>query len=145
MRRGPVGMVLIAILLAVAASAASVRAEPAHVQRLIAAYPEQLSHIDGNSLVWRDGTRMTIDDGAGDKSFEERLARPDLKDMFLAPYPAGRAGLPPGTSMDPGRVRHAAFFARMYGDCASGAAARKVSVSICKDCESWRIKASHLC
>ena len=95
-------------------------------ERLIAAYPDQLSHVDGNHVVWRDGTRMAIDDGEGAKSFETRLARPDLKDMFYAPYPLGRTGTPPAPQVDPGRVRHAGFFDKLYGDCASGSAARSL-------------------
>ena len=96
-------------------------AEPADVQKLLKAYPEQLSRIEGNALVWRDGTRMTIDDGRV-KTFAQRLDRPDLADMFHAHYPPGRSGLPPtgGDAMDPGRIRHAAFFTKMYGDCHAG-------------------------
>ncbi len=100
------------------------RGEPVALQRLLASYPDHLSHIAGNDLVWRDGTRMTIDDGGPPKSFEQRLARPDLKDMFHAAYAAGRSGLPPAPFIDSGRVRHAAFFNKMYGDCATGATAR---------------------
>jgi hypothetical protein len=32
---------------------------------LIKAYPNFLDRIDGNDLVWKDGTRMVIDDGKG--------------------------------------------------------------------------------
>lgn len=118
--------VVLGMALAISVAATPARAEVGDVARLLAVYPEQLSHIEGNWLVWRDGTRMMIDDGRGPKSFDERLARPDIKDMFDAPYLPGRAGLPPpaGDKIDPGRVRHAAFFAKMYGDCRSGSAAR---------------------
>ncbi len=65
------------------------RCAPAGVARLIAAYPDHLEKVDGNWLVWRDGTRMALDDGAGTKSFADWLERPDIEDMFQAPYPAG--------------------------------------------------------
>lgn len=32
---------------------------------LLETYPDFLERIDGNELVWKDGTRMRIDDGKG--------------------------------------------------------------------------------
>ena len=49
---------------------------------LIKAYPNFLDRIDGNDLVWKDGTRMAINDGKGRKPFEAMLNDPDIKDMF---------------------------------------------------------------
>ncbi len=89
-------------------------------ERLRAAYPEQLLAVDGNDLVWKDGTRMRIDDGRGAKPFEQWLADPDLKDMLAIPYPRGEAAAAPTVNEDPGRARNAAFFTRMYGNCAMG-------------------------
>ena len=86
---------------------------------LIRAYPDALDRIDGNALVWKDGTRMPIDDGRGPKPLAQLLDAPDLKDMFYARYPRG-APEPPAPDSDPGRVRHAAFFDKMYGDCRTG-------------------------
>lgn len=88
-------------------------------RRLVAAYPELLSHVEGETLVWRDGTRMPLDDGLGHKSPEAWLATPDLSDMLSPPYATGPLDTPPDG--DPGRARNAAFFERMYGDCRSGA------------------------
>lgn len=94
------------------------RADP--IARLIASYPAFLDRRDGNMLVWKDGTRMAIDDGAGAKSFATLLAKPDIKDMFYAPYRAGPLVALPQPDIDPGRVRNDGFFARMYGDCRKG-------------------------
>ena len=33
--------------------------------RLLAAYPDHLQRIEGSVLIWRDGTRMPLDDGQG--------------------------------------------------------------------------------
>ncbi|MGB7009231.1 MAG: hypothetical protein WBD97_02375, partial [Pseudolabrys sp.] len=33
---------------------------------LLKAYPDFLDRLDGNDLVWKDGTRMRIDGGKGD-------------------------------------------------------------------------------
>src|SRR6185503_18064628 len=54
---------------------------------------------------------------------------PDLEDMFYAPYPLGRTGATPAINDDPGRVRYQPLFARMYGDCTKGEAARLQKVS----------------
>jgi D-alanyl-D-alanine carboxypeptidase len=88
--------------------------------KLRAAYPEHIAGIDTGALVWRDGTRMPLDDGTSTKPFEAWLATPDLKDMFRLPYPAGAALEPPPAGDDPGRARNTAFFAKMYGDCRKG-------------------------
>jgi len=95
------------------------RAQPL-MRALVAAYPDFLAGADGNEIVWKDGTRMLFDDGTGEKDFETRLDRPDLEDMFYAPYPLGRAGTAPAVDIDPGRVRYQPFYAKMYGACTKG-------------------------
>ena len=92
----------------------------AAVDRLIAAYPAQLERTEGNELVWRDGTRMPLDDGKPDKPFEEWLEHPDVEDMLVPPYPAGATATPPAHNFDPGRARNASFFDKIYGDCRKG-------------------------
>ena len=88
--------------------------------RLVDAYPDALERIDGNWLVWRDGTRMALDDGKGPKPFAGWLAAPDIEDMLRLPYPAGAGPIEPAAESDPGRARNAAFFDKMYGDCRKG-------------------------
>ncbi len=115
---------------AVAASLLMVFVFPAAAQtpaeKLLRAYPERLSSVEGNDLVWKDGSRMQIDDGLGQKTFETWLSNPDLKDMLAIPYPAGDTLKPPAVESDPGRARNAAFFAKMYGDCAKGEVAKNL-------------------
>jgi hypothetical protein len=94
---------------------------------LVAAYPDFLSHYDGNDILWRDGTRMAFDDGRGAKDFEALLAMPDLEDMFYAAYPLGRTGTLPAVNSDPGRVRYPPMFVKMYGDCTKGEVARHLA------------------
>jgi len=97
---------------------------------LLKAYPEFLDRIDGNELVWRDGTRMQIDDGIAAKTFGAKLDRPDIKDMFSMRYPLGEQGVPPKVDFDPGRIRYEALFRKMYGDCkASGFMRNMVDVT----------------
>ena len=85
--------------------------------RLVAAYPDVLARVEGREIVWKDGTRTTFDDGRRDKSPAELLDAPSLADMLREPYPAGAPLTPPSAGADPGRVRNAALFDRMYGDC----------------------------
>ena len=90
------------------------------IGRLVAAYPAHLDRIEGNTLIWRDGTRMAISDGRGPKTPAERLERADIADMLVDRYPAGASFAPPPVDFDPGRSRNAAFFDKMYGDCRKG-------------------------
>ncbi|HET7717988.1 MAG TPA: hypothetical protein VFK86_20360, partial [Bauldia sp.] len=54
----------------------SVLAAGPTVADLLAAYPDQFAAIEGNDLVWRDGTRMAISDGVARKDFDTLLDRP---------------------------------------------------------------------
>jgi hypothetical protein len=99
---------------------ASLAADPGRAgAALLAAYPDFLERVEGDVIVWKDGTRMHLDDGKGPKSLEQKLDDPDIEDMFSMPYPTGRTGVPPARDFDPGRVRHAPLFDRMYGNCLS--------------------------
>ena len=90
------------------------------MRHLVAAYPQALERVEDNSLVWRDGSRMAIDDGFGPKTADQRLETADIKDMLVESYPVGNAGLLPAPETDPGRARNAALFDKMYGDCRTG-------------------------
>ena len=115
---------------ALASAAAAQTTDGSRLQRsmdvLIAAYPDFLERTDGNALVWKDGTRMVIDDGLGAKTHEALLATADIKDMFFAPYTPGAASQPPAVNADPGRARNLPFFNKMYGDCLTGGVARNL-------------------
>ena len=113
---------LASALLALPFGAAAARADD--VDQLIRAYPDHLDRRDGAELVWKDGTRMTIDDGVAGKSAEQLLANGDIDDMFAYPYPASFPKAPP--TSDPGRIRNEAFFKKMYGDCSAGGVARNM-------------------
>jgi hypothetical protein len=89
-------------------------------ESLLAAYPDALTGVRGNEILFRNGTRLPFDDGKGSKDFAALLAHPDIEDMFAIPYPVGRPLAPPPLDFDPGRIRNAAFFRSMYGDCTKG-------------------------
>ena len=89
------------------------------VDDLLRAYPDVLAGFDGIDLIWRDGSRMPVDDGHPDKSMEEQLRHGSILDQMRLPYPSGEP-LPSAPQQDPGRVRNAAFFDKIYGDCRKG-------------------------
>jgi hypothetical protein len=61
-----------------------------------------------------DGTRIPFDDHK-DKSFDERLASPTVKDIFAILYRAGPIRPVETENEDPGRVRVEAILAATYG------------------------------
>ena len=95
-------------------------AADAALHRLVAAYPDFLERIEGELLVWKDGTRMAIDDGKGAKPAAQAIEAADIKDMFRWRYPAKAAIAAPAFEEDPGRTRHQPLFDKMYGDCIKG-------------------------
>ncbi len=87
----------------------------ANADKLVRAYPEHLLACKDNFIIWKDGTKQRYDDGKT-KTFQQVLNNPDIEDMFRFPYPRGKAGQhPPQMHVDPGRIRHNAFFQHMYG------------------------------
>lgn len=88
-------------------------------QNLIRAYPEMLERVDGDDLLFRDGTRLPFGGRQKDRPFEAWLAAPTLDDIFALPYPTGDL-VPPAKNQDPGRARPAQLFDKMYGDCRKG-------------------------
>ncbi len=66
----------------------------ASMDDLLRAYPDSLAGFDGTDLIWRDGTRMQVDDGRPDKSMEEQLRHGSILDQLRLPYPAGAPALP---------------------------------------------------
>ncbi len=77
-----------AIMLLLGCPAASVAAS---MDDLLRAYPNALASFDGTNLIWRDGTRMPVDDGRPDKDMAEQLRNGSILDQLRLPYPSGRA------------------------------------------------------
>jgi hypothetical protein len=61
-----------------------------------------------------DGKRVPVDDGKA-KTFEERLAVPDIEDMFSIPYRTGIIHPVEIEDHDPGRIRVEPILAATYG------------------------------
>lgn len=104
-------LLLVLILVAVVPAQAEV---PAGLRCLQAAYPEQVLAVSDKDITMRDGTVLPWNDGKP-KSFEQKLAAPDLEDMFSQPYPRAWSDQPPQRNFDPGRIRSETLFGAMYG------------------------------
>jgi hypothetical protein len=83
------------------------------LERLAAAYPGAFEIIP-NGIRFPDETVIAYNDGRN-KSFDEKLEGPDLRDMLSLPYPQGEQKEPPPVNFDPGRFRPDAFFRALYG------------------------------
>lgn len=108
-------------------AAAAVPARPsdnARAARLVSAYPDQLASVEGDTLAWRDGTRMSVGASQPARDFETMLRSATIADQLRQHYVIGRMHGAPPRDHSPGRLRNAAFFERMYGDCRRGETVR---------------------
>lgn len=107
---------------------AAATADPlaAIAERLRAAYPDHVAGYENGKLIWRDGSRLPLDDGRGVKLFGAWLAEPDIEDMLQRPYRSGALTTAPAPEDDPGRARNQDFFNKMYGDCSKGEVAAQL-------------------
>lgn len=99
---------------------------PARIARLVASYPDHLAGRDGDMLVWTDGMRMPIGAEEPARAFEAMLRGASIADQLRQAYEPGLLRAPPPRDHSPGRLRNAAFFRKMYGDCRDGAAALRL-------------------
>jgi len=106
--------ILLIILCAIFELQPTDQSRPAAAQKLIDCYPNFVTGFADNHLVFKDGTKMLWDDGLKNKTRQQILDHPDIKDMFQQQYPTGKTGTPP-KNFDPGRVRNQAFFEKIYG------------------------------
>lgn len=92
----------------------------AAIDKLIAAYPKELTRQGDDAVRFRDGTVMPVSDGIANKTFSELLRNASILDQFRIPYPRGPLEKPPPVNSDPGRFRNTDFLKKMYGDCKKG-------------------------
>jgi len=88
---------------------------PTAVKKLISAYPDFLAGYTGNRIIFKDGTTVLWNDGIKNKTPQQLLDSPDLKDMFIQSYKTGKLSEIPARYFDPGRIRNEPFFLKMYG------------------------------
>ncbi|MEW5721911.1 MAG: M15 family metallopeptidase [Thermodesulfobacteriota bacterium] len=103
----------------------------ADLEALLLAYPGLVRSLEAEydeiGLVLGEGRRLRYDDRRP-KTFEEKLADPDLEDLFSQEYRPGPVTGPVPEDFDPGRFRPEAFFRAAYGDSAGEVRAALVPV-----------------
>jgi hypothetical protein len=108
---------------------------PADLTALTTSYPGFVLGMEVHPdrklcLVMKNRTKIIYDDGQA-KGFEERLDKPDLKDMLAQLYQPGRSQEPFRPDYDPGRFRVNAFFKAVYGGSSAEVNANLVPVPFC--------------
>src|SRR5262249_18634963 len=97
-----------------ASAATRVEAPPRALACLAKWYPVGPLQVNGAWHVRLAGQTYPWDDGKS-KSFEEKLAAPDLEDTFSLPYVAGPIAAVTRENHDPGRIRFDPLFRATYG------------------------------
>jgi hypothetical protein len=104
------------------------------VTALATGYPKEFQGLEVGPneriMICTAGQKFRYDDGAT-KTFEERLDRPDIEDMFLQVYPLTNPTDRLPRDFDPGRYRAEAFFLALYGASESAVARNCVPVEFC--------------
>ncbi|HEY4322729.1 MAG TPA: M15 family metallopeptidase [Mucilaginibacter sp.] len=88
---------------------------PQAAKKLIECYKDYIIGFSDNSVIFKDKSKITWDDHIKNKSAQQLLEKPDLKDMFAQEYSKGILKSSPAKNFDPGRIRNEDFFIRMYG------------------------------
>jgi hypothetical protein len=118
--------VFVAVLALVLASEAGATEMPRQLVCLASVYNVKPVQVEGHWFaLLPDGQRIPFDDGKA-KSFEEKLASPDVEDMFSIPYRRGAIYDVRDVNDDPGRIRIEPILAATYG--ADHVAAEQVRV-----------------
>jgi len=104
------------------------------VTALATGYPKEFEGLeigpDGRVMICAAGQKFIYDDGAT-KTFEQRLDRPDIEDMFSQTYPLPNPTDRLPQDFDPGRYRVEALFLALYGGSESAVARNCVRVEFC--------------
>jgi hypothetical protein len=106
--------VIFVLLLTIPAYSQNVPSIPPGAKKLMQFY-SSISGFADNYLIFKDHSKMLWGDGIKNKTYQQTLDKPDLKDMFSQKYVKGEMPSPPGVNVDPGRVRNEAFFEKIYG------------------------------
>jgi hypothetical protein len=90
----------------------------------VVAYPEFIDSVSGNTIYWKDGTKMPLqtskaklDDISNieSKEYEELLNNADPLSMLSPDYPLLQGFYVPQKYEDPGRFRNSEFLKKVYG------------------------------
>lgn len=99
--------------------------------RLQKAYPEHITDVSKETIIWSDGTSMLILNSKDNKTFQEKLNSPSLLDQLTTTFYT--PGIPTNPELfiptdDPGRIRYEPFFLKMYGQSEQEVVANLVTI-----------------
>jgi hypothetical protein len=123
---------------------APVGAIPTSAKKLISTYPDLVSGYADNYLIFKDKSKMLWDDGIKNKPWESVLDNPDLKDMFLQKYTAGKLNELPVKDFEPGRIRNEAFFKKMYGQNEDAVRQNLIEITWCPKVVGQKIRVTKI-
>jgi peptidoglycan LD-endopeptidase CwlK len=85
--------------------------------KLAKAYPTFIKEISNNKLIFMDNHKINYDDGIENKTFDEMLNNPSLKNQMSIKYIKidENPNYVPLKNEDAGRIRYEPFFKKMYG------------------------------
>ncbi len=86
------------------------------MKRLQMTYPDLISAANERVVQWKDGSEMPVNLFPTERPVSEKIRDPDLASQVLQVYPQGTCSMPTDPDADPGRIRYAPFFAKMYGE-----------------------------
>lgn len=103
------------------------------------AYPDFIDYYSSDTVYFKDGSNMVLDDKK-DKSINDLLEQPDLKDIFHFDYK--QLGYNDASTYlhDPGRVRNEAFMKKMYGATENEVKKNLVTIVWCPNLVNQKIK-----
>ena len=104
---------------------------PPGAQKLMACYPDFVIGFADNHIILKDNTHLLWDDGLKNKTPQQLLDEPDLKDMFAQAYPKGNPATPPSPNVDPGRIRNETFFLKIYGQTEAAVSKNLTQITWC--------------
>jgi len=106
-------------------------AVPTDAQKLIKYYGNSIAGYSDNYIIFEDHSKLLWGDGIKNKSHQNLLDKPDLKDMFAQPYSTGPVKTLPAKNFDPGRIREESFFEKIYGSTKSEVEKNLVTITWC--------------
>ena len=88
-----------------------------NLTKLAKAYPAFIKEISNNKLIFMDNHKINYDDGIENKTFDEMLNNPSLKNQMSIKYMKidENPNYVPLKNEDAGRIRYELFFKKMYG------------------------------
>lgn len=87
------------------------------VKNIVEAYPDFIKGYINNYIIWVDGEKMLFDDNIKNKTYDEKLNYPSLKEQLSIEYLkiTEKRNHIPNLYEDAGRIRYEPFFKKMYG------------------------------